>query len=101
MRITQVESLMVDLTFIRPFVVWKGSIPSKRHVFVSITTDTGLTGWVRRRHSSTMPRKPRRRPPFHPGCDEQPAVGQGSTRSPDVDGHVRGVRRPSFRQGGD
>ena len=45
MRINRVESLIVDLPFKRPFVVWRGSIPSKRHVFVSIETDTGLTGW--------------------------------------------------------
>ena len=45
MRITRVETMLVDLPFRRPFVVWRGSIPSKQHVFVSITTDSGLTGW--------------------------------------------------------
>jgi L-Ala-D/L-Glu epimerase len=45
MRITAVESLIVDLPFKQPFVVWRGAITSKRHVFVSIATDSGLTGW--------------------------------------------------------
>lgn len=45
MRIISVESMVVELPFRRPFVVWRGEIPSKPHVFVSLTTDTGLTGW--------------------------------------------------------
>jgi L-alanine-DL-glutamate epimerase-like enolase superfamily enzyme len=45
MRITHVESLMVDIPFVVPFVVWRGTSPSKRHVFVRIETNTGLTGW--------------------------------------------------------
>ena len=45
MRIVSVESMIVDLPFRRPFVVWRGAIPSKPHVFVSLTTDNGLVGW--------------------------------------------------------
>jgi o-succinylbenzoate synthase len=45
MRITTVEAIQVDIPFRQPFVVWRGSIETKRHVFVRITTDTGLTGW--------------------------------------------------------
>jgi L-alanine-DL-glutamate epimerase-like enolase superfamily enzyme len=45
MHIVSVESTVVELPFRRPFVVWRGEIPSKPHVFVSLTTDTGLTGW--------------------------------------------------------
>lgn len=45
MHITAIESLVVDLPFVRPFVVWRGAIASKQHVFVSITTDVGRTGW--------------------------------------------------------
>lgn len=45
MRISLVESVMVDMPFVVPFVVWRGTAPSKRHVLVRIETDTGLVGW--------------------------------------------------------
>jgi o-succinylbenzoate synthase len=45
MRISHIESVMVDMPFVVPFVVWRGSAPSKRHVFVRIETDTGMVGW--------------------------------------------------------
>jgi L-alanine-DL-glutamate epimerase-like enolase superfamily enzyme len=45
MRIVSVKSMVVELPFRRPFVVWRGEIPSKPHVFVALTTDTGVTGW--------------------------------------------------------
>jgi o-succinylbenzoate synthase len=45
MRITEVEAIQVDVPFKRPFVVWRGTIPARRHVLVRIATDSGLTGW--------------------------------------------------------
>lgn len=45
MHITTVEATQADIPFKQPFVVWRGSVDRKRHVFVRITTDTGLTGW--------------------------------------------------------
>lgn len=45
MRITAVEAIPVDVPFKQPFVVWRGTIPSRRHVLVRIDTDDGLTGW--------------------------------------------------------
>ncbi|MGE3798037.1 MAG: mandelate racemase/muconate lactonizing enzyme family protein [Thermomicrobiales bacterium] len=45
MRITSVDTYLVEIPFREPFVVWRGSIPSKQFVFVRITTDEGLTGW--------------------------------------------------------
>jgi muconate cycloisomerase len=45
MRISAVESIVADIPFRRPFVVWRGSVASKRHVFVRIATDEGLVGW--------------------------------------------------------
>jgi o-succinylbenzoate synthase len=44
-RITDVEAILVDVPFKRPFVVWRGEIPSKQHVLVRIATDEGHTGW--------------------------------------------------------
>jgi o-succinylbenzoate synthase len=44
-NIATVEAFLVDIPFREPFVVWRGSIPSKQHVLVRITTDDGLTGW--------------------------------------------------------
>jgi len=43
--ITDVESFLVDIPFLHPFVVWRGAVTSKRHVLVRIETDTGITGW--------------------------------------------------------
>jgi o-succinylbenzoate synthase len=45
MYITAVEAIQVDIPFRQPFVVWRGSVDTKRHVFVRVTTDAGLTGW--------------------------------------------------------
>lgn len=45
MKITAVESIVADIPFREPFVVWRGSITSKRHVFAAIETDRGLTGY--------------------------------------------------------
>jgi muconate cycloisomerase len=45
MRIAAVEAILADIPFRQPFVVWRGSVDRKRHVFVRVETDTGLTGW--------------------------------------------------------
>jgi o-succinylbenzoate synthase len=45
MYITSVEAIQADIPFKQPFVVWRGSVERKRHVFVRVTTDDGLTGW--------------------------------------------------------
>jgi o-succinylbenzoate synthase len=45
MRITSVETFLVEIPFRTPFVVWRGSIPAKQHVLVRIETDEGLSGW--------------------------------------------------------
>jgi L-Ala-D/L-Glu epimerase len=45
MKIRRVEATIVEIPFRRPFVVWRGSVPSKRHVLVRVETDSGLTGW--------------------------------------------------------
>ncbi len=45
MNITSIDTYLVDIPFREPFVVWRGSIPSKQFVLVRITTDDGLTGW--------------------------------------------------------
>src|SRR4051794_4064683 len=45
MRISRVEVFRVSIPFRVPFVVWRGDLPSKEHVFVRIETDNGLTGW--------------------------------------------------------
>ena len=45
MKITAVEAIQADIPFRQPFVVWRGSIDRKRHVFVRVETDTGHTGW--------------------------------------------------------
>jgi len=45
MRITNVTVTQADIPFKQPFVVWRGGIETKRHVFVRIETDTGLIGW--------------------------------------------------------
>lgn len=45
MKITAVESIQADIPFKRPFVVWRGTIDRKRHVFVRIETDAGIAGW--------------------------------------------------------
>jgi len=45
MKITNVEAYLVDIPFREPFVVWRGSIRSKQHVLLGLTTSDGLTGW--------------------------------------------------------
>jgi L-Ala-D/L-Glu epimerase len=45
MRITAVDAIQADIPFAQPFVVWRGSVPAKRHVYVRIATDAGLVGW--------------------------------------------------------
>lgn len=45
MKITAVQTAIVDMPFRRPFIVWRGSVPSKRHVIVRVDTESGLTGW--------------------------------------------------------
>jgi L-alanine-DL-glutamate epimerase-like enolase superfamily enzyme len=45
MKITAVESIVAEIPFRTPFVVWRGEVPAKRHVFVRIATDAGITGW--------------------------------------------------------
>ena len=45
MKITNVDAYLVDIPFREPFIVWRGSIPSKQHVLVKVMTDDGLTGW--------------------------------------------------------
>lgn len=45
MRITAVETFLVDLPFRHPFVVWRGAVAAKRHALVRIETDAGLAGW--------------------------------------------------------
>lgn len=45
MHITSVTATQADIPFHQPFVVWRGGIETKRHVFVRVMTDTGLTGW--------------------------------------------------------
>ena len=45
MHITAIDTYRVELPFREPFVVWRGSIPSKQFVLVRITTDTKLEGW--------------------------------------------------------
>jgi L-alanine-DL-glutamate epimerase-like enolase superfamily enzyme len=45
MRITEIEAIPVDVPFKQPFVVWRGTIPFRRHVLVRIATDDGITGW--------------------------------------------------------
>jgi o-succinylbenzoate synthase len=45
MRISAVEVYRVAIPFRVPFVVWRGELPSKEHVLVKITTDTGIVGW--------------------------------------------------------
>lgn len=37
--------MLVDIPFRVPFVVWRGSIASKQHVLVKVSTDTGMIGW--------------------------------------------------------
>jgi o-succinylbenzoate synthase len=45
MKITNVDAYLVDIPFREPFIVWRGSIPSKQHVLVKVMTDDGLVGW--------------------------------------------------------
>jgi o-succinylbenzoate synthase len=45
MKITAVDAYLVDIPFREPFIVWRGSIPSKQYVLVKVTTDDGLIGW--------------------------------------------------------
>ncbi len=45
MKIIAVESIVADIPFRTPFVVWRGEVPAKRHVFVRIATHAGITGW--------------------------------------------------------
>jgi o-succinylbenzoate synthase len=45
MNIVSVDAFLVDLPFRVPFVVWRGTAPSKQHVLVRITTDDGIVGW--------------------------------------------------------
>lgn len=43
--IDSVDVYLVELPFRIPFVVWRGSIPSKQHVLVRIETSEGIAGW--------------------------------------------------------
>jgi L-Ala-D/L-Glu epimerase len=45
MRITSVIATQAEIPFREPFVVWRGGVETKRHVFVRIDADSGLTGW--------------------------------------------------------
>lgn len=45
MQITAVEAIVADIPFREPFVVWRGAVEAKRHVFVRIASDAGITGW--------------------------------------------------------
>lgn len=45
MKITAVDTHLIEVPFRVPFVVWRGEIPAKQFVLVRITTDTGLRGW--------------------------------------------------------
>ncbi|HET9660768.1 MAG TPA: enolase C-terminal domain-like protein [Thermomicrobiales bacterium] len=45
MKISAVDAFVVDIPFRTPFVVWRGTVPSKQHVLVRITTDDGIEGW--------------------------------------------------------
>jgi len=45
MRISNVESFVVDIPFREPFVVWRGSVDRKRHVLVRVATDGRHVGW--------------------------------------------------------
>ncbi len=43
--ISSVDAILVEIPFRVPFVVWRGSISSKRHVLVRIETSDGSVGW--------------------------------------------------------
>lgn len=45
MKISAVDVYVVEVPFRVPFVVWRGTVPSKQHVLVRITTDDGIDGW--------------------------------------------------------
>lgn len=45
MRISAVDAFLVEIPFRTPFVVWRGTAPSKQHVLVKVTTDEGIVGW--------------------------------------------------------
>ncbi|MCO5220072.1 MAG: hypothetical protein M9947_00640 [Thermomicrobiales bacterium] len=45
MRIAAVDAFLVEIPFRVPFVVWRGTVPSKQHVVISVTTDDGIVGW--------------------------------------------------------
>ncbi len=45
MRITAVDVFLVEVPFRDPFVVWRGSVRSKQHVLLKVSTDDGTTGW--------------------------------------------------------
>jgi L-alanine-DL-glutamate epimerase-like enolase superfamily enzyme len=45
MKISAVDAYVVDIPFRAPFVVWRGTVPSKQHVLVRIVTDDGIVGW--------------------------------------------------------
>jgi L-Ala-D/L-Glu epimerase / N-acetyl-D-glutamate racemase len=44
LKIVSVETVIAEIPFRAPFTVWRGSVTSKAHVLVRITTDTGLVG---------------------------------------------------------
>lgn len=45
MRIAAVDAFLVDIPFRVPFVVWRGTAPSKQHVLVRVTAEDGIVGW--------------------------------------------------------
>ena len=45
MKIAAVDAYLVEVPFRVPFVVWRGSIPSKQFVLVKVVTDDGIVGW--------------------------------------------------------
>ena len=101
MHIVSVESMVVELPFRQPFVVWRGEIPSKPHVFVSLTTDTGLTGWG---EASPFlfyaPETAHDIDAFVRHAMRVELLRAGPARCPPPDGHVRHVRWPSHGESG-
>lgn len=45
MKIAGIDAQVFRADFRRPFVVWRGPVSSKEHVFVRIETDSGFVGW--------------------------------------------------------
>lgn len=43
--ISSVQAMLVEIPFRVPFVVWRGTIATKRHVVVRIETSDGIVGW--------------------------------------------------------